>query len=210
MTHVVVLDYGMGNLHSVAKALEKVGAAHVEISNDPKRVQAADRVVLPGQGAMRDCMAEMRKHGVDQEVRDILHNKPLLGICVGMQALLADSEENGGCSGLNIYPGHVKFFSAQTAVQAEKLKVPHMGWNEVKQRRAHPLWQGIPDNSRFYFVHSYFCEPTDSALSVGETVYGLNFCCAIAHENVFAVQFHPEKSSDAGLQLLANFLQWRP
>ncbi|MCC2638515.1 MAG: imidazole glycerol phosphate synthase, glutamine amidotransferase subunit [Moraxellaceae bacterium] len=210
MTTVAVLDYGMGNLHSVAKALEHVGASRVDVTNDPAVVRAADRVVLPGQGAMRDCMAEMRKHGVDAEVREVLQNKPLLGICVGMQALLAHSEENNGVAGLGIYPGEVKFFGLDHVEKGEKLKVPHMGWNEVWQEQAHPLWQGIADGARFYFVHSYYCAPADAALSAGRAHYGLDFSCALARDNVFAVQFHPEKSSTAGLQLLKNFLNWTP
>lgn len=210
MTSVAVLDYGMGNLHSVAKALEHVGARHVTVTNDPELVRAADRVVLPGQGAMRDCMAEMRQHGVDKEVREALRNKPLLGICVGMQALLTYSEENNGVQGLGIYPGDVKFFGTGQVENGEKLKVPHMGWNEVWQSQAHPLWDGIADGSRFYFVHSYYCLPADPALCAGRSHYGLDFCCAIARDNMFAVQFHPEKSSSAGLRLLQNFLHWNP
>ncbi|MFN3587064.1 MAG: imidazole glycerol phosphate synthase subunit HisH [Moraxellaceae bacterium] len=210
MTTVAVLDYGMGNLHSVAKALEHVGASCVDVTHDPVRVRAADRVLLPGQGAMRDCMAEMRRHGVDAEVREALAGKPLLGICVGMQALLARSEENGGVEGLGIYPGEVKFFGNGRIENGEVLKVPHMGWNEVWQTQDHPLWAGIADGSRFYFVHSYYCAPADAALSAGRTHYGIDFCCALARDNVFAVQFHPEKSSGAGLRLLKNFLGWQP
>ncbi len=210
MTTVAVLDYGMGNLHSVAKAIEHVGASRVDVTHDPARVRAADRVVLPGQGAMRDCMAEMKKHGVDAEVREALKSKPLLGICVGMQALLARSEENGGVDGLGIYPGDVKFFGHDRVENGEKLKVPHMGWNEAWQTQEHPLWAGIPDGSRYYFVHSYFCQPADDSLSAGRSHFGLDFCCALARDNVFAVQFHPEKSSTAGLTLLKNFLHWNP
>jgi glutamine amidotransferase len=216
MTHIAVLDYGMGNLHSVAKALEHVGARHVEVTNDPERVRAADRVVLPGQGAMRDCMREMKAYGVDREVREVLQQhqkakKPLLGICVGMQALLTQSEENSGVKALDIYSGDVKFFGAQLKDEKnQKLKVPHMGWNEVWQIQVHPLWNGIKDGSRFYFVHSYYCAPQDLAISAGRTNYGFDFCCALARDNVFAVQFHPEKSADAGLQLLKNFVNWNP
>jgi glutamine amidotransferase len=210
MTTVAVLDYGMGNLHSVAKAIEHVGASRVEVTHDPERVRAADRVVLPGQGAMRDCMAEMKKFGVDTEVREALRNKPLLGICVGMQALLEHSEENGGVEGLGIYTGHVKFFGHDRRENGEKLKVPHMGWNEVWQTQRHPLWEGIPDGARFYFVHSYYCAPAEAALCAGRSHFGLDFCSALAQDNVFAAQFHPEKSSTAGLTLLKNFLQWKP
>jgi glutamine amidotransferase len=210
MTSVAVLDYGMGNLHSVAKALEHVGARRVDVTNDPARVRAADRVVLPGQGAMRDCMAEMKKHGVDAEVREALKDKPMLGICVGMQALLAHSEENNGVDGLGLYAGDVKFFGNDRIENGEKLKVPHMGWNEVWQTQQHPLWQGIADGSRFYFVHSYYCAPAEAGLCAGRSHYGLDFCCAFARDNLFAVQFHPEKSSAAGLTLLKNFLNWKP
>lgn len=210
MTTVAVLDYGMGNLHSVAKALEHAGASRVDVTHDPARVRAADRVVLPGQGAMRDCMAEMQKHGVDVEVREAIRSKPLLGICVGMQALLSHSEENGGVPGLDIYPGDVRFFGHDLIENGERLKVPHMGWNEVWQTQAHPLWKNIPDGSRYYFVHSYYCAPEDAPLSAARSHYGLDFCCALAKDNMFAVQFHPEKSSVAGLQLLKNFLNWQP
>lgn len=210
MTTVAVLDYGMGNLHSVAKALEHVGASRVFVTNDPAVVRSADRVLLPGQGAMRDCMAEMQRYGVDEEVRQAIASKPMLGICVGMQALLRFSEENGGADGLNIYDGEVKFFGTDRVENGARLKVPHMGWNEVWQTQDHALWNGIEDGSRFYFVHSYYCAPTDPALSAGRSHYGLDFVCAIARDNVFAVQFHPEKSSKAGLQLLKNFLTWAP
>ena len=210
MTTVAVLDYGMGNLHSVAKAREHGGASRVHVTHDPAVVRAADRVVLPGQGAMRDCMAEMRRHGVDAEVREALQAKPLFGICVGMQALLGHSEENDGVDGLGIYPGDVRFFGLNHSENGEKLKVPHMGWNEVWQNQPHPLWKGIADGSRFYFVHSYYCAPAEAALSAAHSHYGLEFCCAIARDNMFAVQFHPEKSSTAGLRLLRNFLEWKP
>ena len=210
MTTVAVLDYGMGNLHSVAKAIEHVGASRVEVTNDPVRVRAADRVVLPGQGAMRDCMAEMKHYGVDAEVREIIGNKPLLGICVGMQALLGHSDENGGVDGLGIYPGDVKFFGDVPAVREQHLKVPHMGWNIVTHSQQHPLWDGIADGARFYFVHSYYCVPGQAGLSAGECEYGLPFSCAIADGSLFAVQFHPEKSAKDGLRLLHNFLRWNP
>jgi glutamine amidotransferase len=210
MTSVAVLDYGMGNLHSVAKALEKVGASRVVVTNDPALIRAADRIVLPGQGAMRECMAQMHHHGIDSVVRELIESKPLLGICVGMQALLSHSEENQGVDGLGIYPGQVRFFGDVPGVQAEHLKVPHMGWNTVHQQQSHPLWDGIADGSRFYFVHSYYCQPTEPALSAAESEYGLPFSCAIAQDNMFAVQFHPEKSARDGLRLLHNFLRWTP
>lgn len=209
MTSVAVLDYGMGNLHSVAKALEKVGASRVVVTNDPIVIRAADRIVLPGQGAMRECMAQMHHYGIDSVVRELIQQKPLLGICVGMQALLSHSAENEGVDGLGIHPGQVRFFGDVAEVNAEHLKVPHMGWNNVRQTQAHPLWEGIADDARFYFVHSYYCQPTDPALSAGESTYGLPFSCALAEGSMFAVQFHPEKSARDGLRLLHNFLRWR-
>ncbi len=209
MTRVAVLDYGMGNLHSVAKALETVGADQVWITRSPERIEQADRLVLPGQGAMRDCMAAMTAEGIDQAVRNALHRKPLLGICVGMQALLGFSEENGGVDGLGLFPGTVRFFGSPQDHDARPLKVPHMGWNEVWQT-PHPIWEKIPNGSRFYFVHSYYCAPENPSISIGQTEYGLNYCSALAHEHVVAVQFHPEKSARHGLQLLANFLSWNP
>ncbi len=210
MTSVAVLDYGMGNLHSVAKALEQVGASRVTVTDDPAVIRAADRIVLPGQGAMRDCMAEMQRHGIDVAVRELVQQKPLLGICVGMQALLGHSDENGGVDGLGIYPGDVKFFGDVQAVREQHLKVPHMGWNNVSHSQQHPLWDGIADGARFYFVHSYYCVPGQPGLSAGECEYGLPFSCAIADDGLFAVQFHPEKSAKDGLRLLHNFLRWNP
>jgi glutamine amidotransferase len=210
VTSVAVLDYGMGNLHSVAKALEQVGASRVTVTDDPAVIRAADRIVLPGQGAMRDCMAEMQRHGIDSVVRELVQQKPLLGICVGMQALLGRSDENSGVDGLGIYPGSVRFFNDVPAVREQRLKVPHMGWNNVRQSQQHALWDGIADGSRFYFVHSYYCVPERPELSAGECEYGLPFSCAIAEGNLFAVQFHPEKSAKDGLRLLHNFLNWRP
>ncbi len=210
MTRVAVLDYGMGNLHSVAKALEKVGASKVVVTDKVAEIRAADRLVLPGQGAMRDCMAEMHQHGIDDVVRELFAEKPLLGICVGMQALLGHSDENGGVNGLGLYPGQVKFFNDLPQVREQHLKVPHMGWNTVRQQQQHVLWNDIADQARFYFVHSYYCVLEDPTLSAGETDYGIPFSCALAKDNVFAVQFHPEKSAKDGLQLLQNFLHWQP
>ncbi len=209
MSGVAVLDYGMGNLHSVAKALEAAGADKVWITHDPQLIARADRLVLPGQGAMRDCMAAMTREGIATVVHDALQNKPLLGICVGMQALLTTSQENGGVQCLNLYPGEVRFFGHALQEQAEILKVPHMGWNEVWQQ-PHPLWKNIADGSRFYFVHSYYCVPEQPQLTLGTTHYGLDFTAALGQHLVFAVQFHPEKSARHGLQLLHNFLNWNP
>lgn len=212
MNTVAVIDYGMGNLHSVAKALEQVGdGVRVVVSADPAEVLRADRVVLPGVGAIRDCMAEIRRLGFDQVVREVVASgKPLLGVCVGMQALLERSAENGGTECLGVLPGRVAFFGDAFAdlPQAAHLKIPHMGWNQVRQVRPHPLWQGIGDGSRFYFVHSYYVMPADPEQLAARADYGISFCAAVARDNVFAVQFHPEKSQHAGLALYANFLRW--
>lgn len=210
MSTVAVIDYGMGNLHSVAKALEFVEpGVEVLVTADPALVASADRVILPGVGAMRDCMAEMLKAGVDKEVTDAINSgKPFLGICVGMQALLESSEENNGVDCLSHFKGEVKYFGDDLQEEGERLKVPHMGWNEVAQMTDHPLWNEIEDGSRFYFVHSYYAQSEDRDLVSGVCRYGLQFDVALARDNVFAVQFHPEKSSKAGLQLLKNFLNW--
>jgi glutamine amidotransferase len=208
---VAVIDYGMGNLHSVASALEHVGADKVVVTHDAEQIRRADRVVFPGVGAMRDCMAEIRRLKCDQLLADALveQHKPVLSICVGMQALMGQSEENGGVDCLNLIPGEVRYFgSPLTDAQGQRLKVPHMGWNEVNQVREHPLWQGIADRTRFYFVHSYYVHAADRELVAGSLDYGLSADAAIARDNLFAVQFHPEKSHTAGLQLLKNFLEW--
>jgi len=208
-----VIDYGMGNLHSASKALEHVSQnTQVLVTSEPELILKADHVVLPGVGAMRDCMAEIKRLGVDQVVAEVAKTKPLLGICVGMQALLDHSEENGGVDCLGHFAGNVKFFGdnlveTQGTQTGEKLKVPHMGWNMVDQV-AHPMWNKIEDQSRFYFVHSYYVEATNAAQIKGRGHYGKDFVAAIGQDNVFAVQFHPEKSHTAGLQLLQNFLEW--
>ena len=208
---VAVIDYGMGNLHSVASALEHAGAGEVVVSNDPAAIARADHVVFPGVGAIRDCMAEIRRLGCDTLLRSALDDghKPVLAICVGMQALLSRSEENGGVDTLGFIDGQVRFFGHDHRdADGQRLKVPHMGWNEVTQVHSHPLWAGIPDRSRFYFVHSYYVDPTDKTLVVGEFDYGVSACAALARDNLFAAQFHPEKSHTHGLTLLANFLKW--
>lgn len=208
---VAVIDYGMGNLRSVAKALEHAGAdVRVDVSSDPNRIRAADRVVFPGQGAIGDAMSEIERHGVAEVLGDVMIHKPFLGICLGLQALLELSEEDGGTRGFGVFPGAVRRFPAQATdpQTGERLKVPHMGWNQVHQTQMHPLWRGIADDTRFYFVHSYYVEPVASTIVAGTTCYGLEFVSAAARENIFAVQFHPEKSQHAGLALLANFLQW--
>jgi imidazole glycerol-phosphate synthase subunit HisH len=209
MSVVAVVDYGMGNLRSVSKAIEHVaGDARVIVTSDPGVVAGADRVVVPGQGAMPDCMAQLAACGLRQAVIDAAASKPFLGICIGQQMLFEHSEE-GDIAGLGILPGRVRHFPDAETV-AKGLKVPHMGWNEVTQVEAHPLWQGIPDGARFYFVHSYYVEPADPSAIAGSTVYGIPFTSAVARDNIFAVQFHPEKSAQAGLQLLGNFMHWKP
>ena len=209
---IAVIDYGMGNLRSVAKALERVAPGlEVEVTSDPARVASAARVVFPGQGAMPDCMREMDARGLRSVVMAAAQTKPFLGICIGLQMLFERSDE-GGVAGLGLLSGRVRRFASDAMfnAQGERLKVPHMGWNRVRQTAPHPLWQGIPDQSRFYFVHSYYVETADSALIAGTSEYPYAFTCAIARDNVFAVQFHPEKSEQAGLRLLANFAQWQP
>ncbi len=207
---LTIIDYGMGNLHSVAKAIENVAPNfHVEITADTARIAAADHVILPGVGAIRDCMAEIRAQGVDTLVSEVLASgRPFLGICVGMQALMRASDENGGVAGLNTFPGQVHRFPKYT-VDAHDLpmKVPHMGWNNVYQQGEHPLWHGIESGERFYFVHSYYVEP-QPAYTVGTCRYGPEFAAMVYRDNLFATQFHPEKSHTAGLQLLKNFTEW--
>lgn len=209
-TTVAVIDYGMGNLHSAGKALEKVAPdASVVVTSDAKTILAADRVLFPGVGAIRDCMGEIRRLGLDEVVREAAKTKPLLGICVGMQSLMSHSEENGGVDCLNLFSGQVKFFGDDLRDgSGEKLKVPHMGWNQVQQTHTHPLWRDIPDGARFYFVHSYYIALDDESLMTGRCEYGVPFTAALGRENVFAVQFHPEKSQNAGLKLLENFMAW--
>ncbi|WP_174482706.1 imidazole glycerol phosphate synthase subunit HisH [methanotrophic endosymbiont of Bathymodiolus puteoserpentis (Logatchev)] len=209
MSSVAVIDYGMGNLHSIAKALQHAAPdVDVRVVSDLKSILSADRVVFPGVGAMRDCMHALQETELNQVIAQVAQTRPLLGICLGMQALLTNSEENGGVECLNILPGQVKHFPEDLrAANGERLKIPHMGWNQVEQH-AHPLWKGVPQNSRFYFVHSYYAQPDSSVIVAGTTEYPENFACALAKDNIFAVQFHPEKSQTAGLQLLNNFLHW--
>ncbi len=207
MNTVAVIDYGMGNIRSVSRALECAGErCKVIVSNDPGRILAADRVVFPGVGALRDCIQELQRLELVGVIRECVRSRPFLGICLGMQALLDSSEENDGTPALSIIPGTVRHFS--TGQGEARLKIPHMGWNHVRQTQPHPLWRGIPQDSRFYFVHSYFVCPDAPAVTVGTTDYGVPFTSALAHENIFAVQFHPEKSQHTGLALLNNFLQW--
>ncbi len=212
MSSVVVVDYGMGNLRSVAKAIEHVApAATVRVSSAAQDIAAAERVVVPGQGAMPDCMRELESRGLRDAVVRAAAEKPFLGICVGLQMLFGHAEE-GDVTGLEILPGRVPRFPAAAMYGADgaRLKVPHMGWNRVQQQQHHPLWDGIEDGARFYFVHSYYVEPQGPEVIAGSTAYGIPFTSAVARANIFAVQFHPEKSARAGLQLLGNFMRWTP
>ena len=215
---VAVVDYGMGNLRSVSQAVMHVAqdsGLTVVVTQRPEDVYAAERVVLPGQGAMRDCMRELHDSGLKDAVLDAAARKPLLGICVGMQMLLDHSEEQD-TPGLGLIPGRVRRFELSGQIQADgsRYKVPQMGWNRVRQSAAggqrHPLWAGVPDESWFYFVHSYFADPANPIHSAGDTDYGQRFTCAVARDNIFATQFHPEKSAEQGLCLYRNFLAWRP
>jgi glutamine amidotransferase len=209
MSTVAVVDYGMGNLRSVAKAIEHVAPeSRVLVTADPAAVAAAGRVVVPGQGAMPDCMRELEARGLRDAVIRAAGEKPFLGICIGLQMLFEHSEE-GDVPGLAVLPGQVRRFPAGETV-AQGLKVPHMGWNQVAQAEPHPLWAGIADSSRFYFVHSYYVEPAEPSVIAGSTAYGIPFTSAVARANIFAVQFHPEKSAQSGLQLLGNFMRWQP
>ena len=208
---IAVVDYGMGNLRSVSKAIEHVATAEqqVIVTSDAKEIAAAERVVFPGQGAARDCMKHLNDLQLEDVVLQAAHEKPFLGICMGMQVLMSRSEENQGINCMNLYPGEVRAFAdVSLQVQMQSLKIPHMGWNKVSQKQSHPLWHGIEDGSRFYFVHSYYVAPEDETLVAGSTEYGIDFVSAIAKDNVFATQFHPEKSAHDGLQLLKNFCRW--
>jgi glutamine amidotransferase len=201
---IAVVDYGMGNLRSVSKALEHVApGAEVRVTGDPDAIRAAERVVVPGQGALPDCMRNLGASGAREAVLEALAAKPYLGICLGLQMLFEHGDE-GDTPGFGVLRGNVPRFAPAG------LKIPHMGWNEVLQDRPHALWDGIADRSRFYFVHSYYPAPGDDAVSAARCVYGAPFTCAIARDNIFAVQFHPEKSQAAGLHLLSNFVRWRP
>ena len=212
---IAVVDYGMGNLRSVSKAVEHVAAGKtVVITSDPKVIQNAERVVFPGQGAMPDCMRELDARNLREAIIDAAKNKPFLGICIGMQLLFEHSEE-GDTAGLGLFKGNVKRFAEKLVDEhGDKLKVPHMGWNQVfqsqNQAQEHPLWADIADATRFYHVHSYYAVPQDSTVTAGETEYPNRFTSAVARDNIFATQFHVEKSAAAGLQLLSNFVYWKP
>ncbi|MCB5188398.1 imidazole glycerol phosphate synthase subunit HisH [Methylobacillus caricis] len=210
MTHIAVVDYGMGNLRSVSKALEHVAPGHkVLVTSDPAQIAAASRVVFPGQGAMPDCVRELDARGLRDAVIAAAAEKPFLGICIGLQLLFEHSEE-GNAAGLGVFAGKVKRFAAADMhdVEGAKLKVPHMGWNQVYQSQSHPLWRGIEDGERFYYVHSYYVAPEDQSLDAGFSEYPARFTSCVARNNIFAAQFHPEKSHNAGLKLLSNFVQW--
>lgn len=211
MSRIVIVDYAMGNLRSVAKALEHVAPkASVCISNQAAEIDAADRVVLPGQGAMPDCMRFLHELGLEPPVRRALANKPLLGICIGQQ-MLFDLSHEGHVPCLGLMRGQVRRFpDPAPGAEGARLKVPHMGWNRVHQTRAHPLWAGVPEHSWFYFVHSYYVAPEAPELVAGESDYGQRFTCAVARDNIFATQFHPEKSAAAGLKIFENFTHWNP
>ncbi|MFL6659169.1 MAG: imidazole glycerol phosphate synthase subunit HisH [Massilia sp.] len=212
MNKIVVVDYGMGNLRSVAQALRAVAPeADVLISGEVADIDSADRIVLPGQGAMRDCMASLRASGVEEALLRAAKTRPMMGVCVGEQ-MLFDVSEEGDTPGLGLLPGKVVRFQLEGRLQDDgsRFKVPQMGWNRVQQAGAHPLWKGIADKAYFYFVHSYYVQPEDASLVAATTEYGAPFCCAVARENLFATQFHPEKSAAAGLQLYQNFVHWNP
>lgn len=212
MSLIAIIDYKMGNLRSVSQALQHVApsSAQVEITSDKDIIMDADRIVFPGQGAARDCMRELENHDLIDVVKDVANTRPFLGICMGMQVLMEHSQENDGIQCMGKYKGDVSRFAdvINCDEQGERLKIPQMGWNQVWHEQAHPLWQGIEDGSRFYFVHSYFVDPDDKSLIAGKTTYGISYASAIARDNVFAIQAHPEKSSDDGLQLLKNFTRW--
>ena len=212
MADIAIIDYGMGNLHSVSKAFEYVApAASIIVTSDSDEVRKATRVVFPGQGAMPNCMKEMDARGLRNAIVESAVNKPFLGICIGLQMLFEKSEE-GDVKGLGVLPGQVRRFPSAAMIDAggQKLKVPHMGWNQVYQSSDHPMWKGIAKNERFYFVHSYFVDAADQKSVSAQSTYCFPFTCAVAKDNIFAVQFHPEKSDTAGLTLLKNFVQWQP
>jgi glutamine amidotransferase len=212
MNKIIVVDYGMGNLRSVAQALRHVAPeADVRISGDVAELRAADRIVLPGQGAMPDCMRCLRESGLQDALLEASRSKPLLGVCVGEQ-MLFDWSEEGNTPGLGLLPGKVKRFDLAGILQEDgsRFKVPQMGWNRVRQTMSHPVWNGIADDTYFYFVHSYFAAPTESAHTLGETSYGNAFSSVVGRDNIFATQFHPEKSAAAGLKLYKNFAHWNP
>jgi glutamine amidotransferase len=213
MTNKIVVVDGLGNLRSVAQALRAAAPeAEVLVSSNPADIDAADRVVLPGQGAMRDCMRSLRESGAQDAVLRAMRTRPVMGVCVGEQMLFDASEENEGTPGLGLLPGKVVRFQLDGKLQADgsRFKVPQMGWNRVRQARAHALWEGVEDGAYFYFVHSFYAQPADPHDTIGEADYGGAYCCAVARDNIVATQFHPEKSAAAGLRLYRNFVHWNP
>ncbi|RLA19957.1 MAG: imidazole glycerol phosphate synthase subunit HisH [Gammaproteobacteria bacterium] len=210
MASVAVIDYGMGNLHSISKALEHVAqGSEIIITSNPDKIIQADRIVFPGVGAIKDCMLALEEQSLIEVLKKTAEDRPFLGICLGMQALLEESDEGNSVSCLGLIPGKVVHFErGLVSPEGEKLKIPHMGWNNVHQTIQHPLWKGIPQEARFYFVHSYYAVPECAENSAATADYPEPFSCALSHKNIFAVQFHPEKSQTAGLQLLENFLGW--
>lgn len=207
MANIAIIDYGMGNLRSMAKALEHLGARNVVVTADAQTVARAERVIFPGQGAVRDCMSALQRNELIEVLRQSAAERPFLGVCMGMQALMSASEENEGVRALDLFPGLVRHFRHLTGGHPG-LKIPHMGWNTVRQLRPHPLWQGIEDEAWFYFVHSYYVAPTDTDLVLAVSEYNAQFAAVIGRGNIFATQFHPEKSQRAGLRLLENFIRW--
>lgn len=209
MQQIAVIDYGMGNLRSVSKAIEAVASdAKVVVTADPAVIHESDRIVCPGQGAARECMAALDSSGLSEVIRQCVTEKPFLGICMGMQVLLSHSDENDGTPCLDIIDGRVhRLPDPLTDAQGNRLKVPHMGWSEVAQT-AHPLWAGIPDQARFYFAHSFYVAPDQHDAVLAHCTYGVRFAVALGAPNLFACQFHPEKSAEHGLRLLSNFVQW--
>lgn len=207
MARIAIIDYGMGNLRSMAKALEYAGARGVVVTADAQTVAQAERVVFPGQGAVRDCMSALQRSELIDVLCQAAAERPFLGVCMGMQALMSVSEENEGVQALDLLPGFVRHLRHLTAGH-RGLKIPHMGWNRLRRVREHPLWEGIEDDAWFYFVHSYYVAPADEQLVLAEAEYGAGFAAAIGRDNIFATQFHPEKSQRAGLRLLENFVRW--
>lgn len=211
MSSIAVIDYGMGNLHSIAKALQHVSSSsEIWVTSVPEKISRASRVVFPGVGAIRDCMSALNHHKLIDVLREAADQKPFLGICLGLQAMLGHSEEGGHIRCLDIFPGNVvRFQENEQDENGNRLKIPHMGWNQIQHCASHPLWKDIPQRSYFYFVHSYFAAPTNESHIMATSAYPQPFACAVGKENIFAVQFHPEKSQNAGLQLLKNFVAWQ-
>ncbi|MGH1536652.1 MAG: imidazole glycerol phosphate synthase subunit HisH [Gammaproteobacteria bacterium] len=212
MSNIAIIDYGMGNLYSVSKAVEHVAESkdNIIVTSDANKIATSDKVIFPGQGAAKDCMSALQHHELQSAIIEAARQKPFLGVCMGMQVLMQMSEENNGTDCLGVYKGNVKYFGNHLTIGSgeNSYKVPHMGWNGIEQQQNHPLWKDIPQSSYFYFVHSYFVATEEDALIAGTTSYGPVFTSVIARDNVFAMQCHPEKSAQSGLQLLKNFIHW--